>query len=72
MFKKLQDISIKYFEKVQGTEELRKCKCKKNWNNVKAQDGQICTPILKFSMEYTKTVLTRIKQAGNGPSRRHI
>ena len=29
MSKKLQDICIKYFEKVQGTEELWKCKCGK-------------------------------------------
>ena len=29
MSKKLQDISIKYFEKVQGTEELWKWKCGK-------------------------------------------
>ena len=51
MSKKLQDICIKYFEKVQGTEELWKCKCGKElkqrkgtgWSNlhthIKVQHG---------------------------------
>ena len=35
MSKKLQDICIKYFEKVQGTEELWKCKCGKELKHLK-------------------------------------